>query len=192
MTASGSRDRLSRPQPDLLSCPKIAVLAPCPSLRAKQGNPGAPVRPTGLLAPCVPRPWIASSQGLLAMTDGGAADPIDSVVIGRRITARESDRALGRVRIRPPDRSAAMFYHRESPAGPARTRGSSLEKSDFPHRKPPSSLGRCRRPLLCVANSARRAQHEDTLCCKIKITSIQIDSSDDGPLSSPITSVRFP
>src|SRR5271170_7286431 len=47
---------------------------PCPSLRAKRSNPGAAVRPPGLLAPrmlweCC-GPWIASSQGLLAMTDG--------------------------------------------------------------------------------------------------------------------------
>ena len=30
-------------------------------------------------------PWIASSQGLLAMTDGSPLTPIASVVIGRRL-----------------------------------------------------------------------------------------------------------
>ena len=53
-----------------------------PSLRAKRSNPGAAVRPSGCYAAglqydclgCWRRaccgPWIASSQGLLAMTDG--------------------------------------------------------------------------------------------------------------------------
>ena len=43
-----------------------------PSLRAKRSNPGAAVRPSGLRSACgvCCGPWIASSQGLLAMTDG--------------------------------------------------------------------------------------------------------------------------
>src|ERR1700677_3254796 len=50
--------------------PEISEPIPYPSLRAKRSNPGAAVRPSGLLAPRMPGPWIASSQGLLAMTDG--------------------------------------------------------------------------------------------------------------------------
>src|SRR5271155_4090760 len=57
---------------------------PCPSLRAKRSNPGAAVRPSGLLAPRMLWPldcFVARAP----RNDGWVtADPIDSVVIGRR------------------------------------------------------------------------------------------------------------
>jgi hypothetical protein len=61
---------------------------PCPSLRAKRSNPGAAVRPSGLLAPRMLWPldcFVARAP----RNDGWvAADPIDSVVIGRRLRSR--------------------------------------------------------------------------------------------------------
>ena len=61
----------------------------CPSLRAKRSNPGAAVRPSGLLAPRMLWPldcFVARAP----RNDGRvAADPIASVVIGRRLTRRE-------------------------------------------------------------------------------------------------------
>ena len=59
---------------------------PCPSLRAKRSNPGATVRPPGLLAPRILWPldcFVARAP----RNDGWvAADPIVSVVIGRRLS----------------------------------------------------------------------------------------------------------
>ena len=59
---------------------------PYPSLRAKRSNPGAGVRPSGLLAPRMLWPldcFVASAP----RNDGWvAADLIDSVVIGRRLS----------------------------------------------------------------------------------------------------------
>jgi len=59
---------------------------PCPSLRAKRSNPGAAVRSSGLLAPRMLWPldcFVARAP----RNDGWvAADPIASVVIGRRLT----------------------------------------------------------------------------------------------------------
>src|SRR5271156_3884542 len=60
---------------------------PCPSLRAKRSNRGAAVRPSGLLAPRMlwPRDCFVARA---PRNDGWvAADPIDSVVIGRRLSA---------------------------------------------------------------------------------------------------------
>jgi hypothetical protein len=58
---------------------------PCPSLRAKRSNPGAAVRPSGLLPPRMLWPldcFVARAP----RNDGWvAADPIASVVIGRRL-----------------------------------------------------------------------------------------------------------
>src|SRR5271169_4218222 len=63
---------------------------PCPSLRAKRSNPGAAVRPSGLLAPRMLWPldcFVARAP----RNDGWvAADPIASVVMGRHLTAKRS------------------------------------------------------------------------------------------------------
>ena len=62
----------------------------CTSLRAKRSNPGAAVRPSGLLTPRML--WPLDCFVARAPRDDGwvAADPIASVVIGRRlITARK-------------------------------------------------------------------------------------------------------
>ena len=68
--------------------PETSEPIPCPSLRAKRSNPGAAVRPSGLLAPRMLRPldcFVARAP----RNDGWvAADPIDSVVIGSRPTAK--------------------------------------------------------------------------------------------------------
>src|SRR5277367_278276 len=65
---------------------------PGPSLRAKRSNPGAAVRPSGLLAPRMLWPldcFVARAP----RNDGWvAADPIDSVVIGRRLRRGPIDR----------------------------------------------------------------------------------------------------
>ena len=57
---------------------------PCPSLRAKRSNPGAAIRPSGLLAPRML--WPLDCFVTRAPRNDGwvAAHPIDSVVIGRR------------------------------------------------------------------------------------------------------------
>ena len=122
-TASGSRGRLSRRQPDLFSCAKIAV--------------------------------------------GGKFIGIDPDCPRCLITARESDRALGRsgFRLRPtegdlPRREKAS--RREVGARRSFTIGEAqrapLGRLVLSWRNPPSciespprSLGRCCRPLLCVA-----------------------------------------
>src|ERR1700722_19566321 len=70
--------------------PETSEPIPCPSLRAKRSNPGAAVRPSGLLAPRMLWPldcFVARAP----RNDGWvAAEPIASVVIGRRlITARK-------------------------------------------------------------------------------------------------------
>src|SRR5271163_1770233 len=61
---------------------------PCPSLRAKRSNPGAAVRPSGLLVSRMLWPldcFVARAP----RNDGWvAADPIDSVIIGRRLSVR--------------------------------------------------------------------------------------------------------
>src|SRR5271169_5249423 len=70
---------------------------PCPSLRAKRSNPGAAVRPSGLLAPRMLWPldcFVARAP----RNDGWvAADPIAPVVIGRRLSSPDShaDRLMG-------------------------------------------------------------------------------------------------
>src|SRR6202041_2727447 len=58
---------------------------PCPSLRAKRSNPGAAVRPSGLLAPRML--WPLDCLVARAPRNDGwvAADPINLVVIGRRL-----------------------------------------------------------------------------------------------------------
>ena len=65
---------------------ETSELIPCPSLRAKRSNPGAAARPSGLLAPRMLWPldcFVARAP----RNDGWvAADPIDSVVIGRRLS----------------------------------------------------------------------------------------------------------
>jgi hypothetical protein len=68
-----------------------------------------------------------------------------------------------------------------------------LEKSDFPHPKAPRNLSAAVADLSSASPIPRAVTWpEDTLCCNIKITSIQIDSSDGGPLSSPITRGEIP
>src|ERR1700731_4489592 len=66
--------------------PETSEPIPCPSLRAKRSNPGAAVRPSGLLAPRMLWPldcFVARAP----RNDGWvAADLIDSVVIGRRLS----------------------------------------------------------------------------------------------------------
>jgi hypothetical protein len=59
---------------------------PCPSLRAKRSNPRAAVRPSGLLA--LRMLWPLDCFVARAPRNDGwvAADPIDSVVIGRRLS----------------------------------------------------------------------------------------------------------
>src|ERR1700688_2204447 len=56
---SAARDGGGRVLSKVRRCPIIAASTPS-SLRAQRSNPGATAR----------GPWIASSQGLLAMTDG--------------------------------------------------------------------------------------------------------------------------
>ena len=62
----------------------------CPPLRAKRSNPGAAIRPSGLLAPRMLWPldcFVARAP----RNDGWvAADPINSVVIGRRLSCAAS------------------------------------------------------------------------------------------------------
>ena len=69
---------------------------PCPSLRAKRSNPGAAVRPSGLLAPRMLWPldcFVARAP----RNDGWvAADPIASIVMG---AAQERLVAMARGRI---------------------------------------------------------------------------------------------
>jgi hypothetical protein len=111
-----------------------------------------------------------------------------------RVSAPASRKGFAEARRnwRPRRRGAAILDKRRRPPGPARTHGSLLENPTSCIEAPRRSLGRGRRPLLCVANPARRAHPEDTLCCKMKITSIRIDCSNGGPLSSPVHRVRFP
>jgi hypothetical protein len=63
----------------LMRCPIIVASTP-PSLRAQRSNPGATAR----------GPWIASSQGLLAMTvNGGVRVPgVDFLISGHRLRIR--------------------------------------------------------------------------------------------------------
>src|SRR6202050_5461441 len=64
-------------------CPIIAASTPS-SLRAQRSNPGATAR----------GPWIASSQGLLAMTDGVIHVPqVDFLNSGRLLRRLESERS---------------------------------------------------------------------------------------------------
>src|ERR1700683_3571808 len=64
-------------------CPIIAASTPS-SLRAQRSNPGATAR----------GPWIASSQGLLAMTDGVIHVPqVDFLSSGRLLRRLESERS---------------------------------------------------------------------------------------------------
>src|SRR5258708_31878224 len=58
---------------------------PCPSLRAKRSNPGAAVRPSGLLAPRMLWP-LGCFVARAPRNDGwGVASPIDSIVLRRRL-----------------------------------------------------------------------------------------------------------
>src|ERR1700752_5539762 len=68
---------------------KINVVTVC-FLLAKRSNPGAAVRPSGLLAPRMLWP-LDCFVSRAPRNDGWvAADPIDSVVIGRRLSMRKS------------------------------------------------------------------------------------------------------
>src|ERR1700740_1579838 len=65
--------------------PETSEPIPCPSLRAKRSNSGAAIRPSGLLAPRML--WPLDCFVARAPRNEGwlAADPIASVVIGRRL-----------------------------------------------------------------------------------------------------------
>src|SRR5271155_236801 len=82
---------------------------PCPSLRAKRSNPGAAVRPSGLLAPRMLWPldcFVARAP----RNDGWVAtDPIDSVVIGRRLGVGVTICSLSRLPAPSPCRLDRIF-----------------------------------------------------------------------------------
>jgi hypothetical protein len=77
----------------------IKILAAC-FLSAKRSHPGAAVRLSGLPAPHMLWPLDGFVARALRNDGWVGADPIDSVAIGRRVTARESDRGLGRAGFR--------------------------------------------------------------------------------------------
>jgi hypothetical protein len=90
---------------------------PYPSLRAKRSNPGAGVRPSGLLAPRMLWPldcFVARAP----RNDGWvAADPIASVVIGRRLCKNRNESRRERTGISGHARSARSPFSRSKFGG---------------------------------------------------------------------------
>src|SRR5277367_6698280 len=92
----------------LRRCRIIAASTP-PSLRAQRSNPGATAR----------GPWIASSQGLLAMTvNGGVRVPrVDFLISGLRLIPPPvfTGRGKGVGRVPLPETFRALLHHHREP-----------------------------------------------------------------------------